>query len=114
VNTSAPVSGDDRTLAIVTPLLAIVTGFIGPLIVYLIKKGDGDSATLRAARESLNFQITVALAIAACILTIWLILPIFLMWVIGIANFVLCIVHAVKVSGDHEYRYPLSLRLIKD
>jgi uncharacterized protein len=114
MNTPAQPSSDDRTLAILTPILAIFTSFVGPLIIYLVKKSDGDGAALRSARESLNFQITVALAFVACILTVWLILPIFLMWVIGVANVVLCIVHAAKASGNQDFRYPFSWRLIKD
>ena len=114
MNTPAQPGSDERTLAIVSPILAIFTSFVGPLIIYLIKKSDGDGAALRSARESLNFQITVALAFVVCIMTIWLIVPIFLMWVIGVANVVLCIVHAAKASGNQDFRYPWSWRLIKD
>ena len=113
MNTSAQPSSDDRTLAILAPILAIFTNVIGPLVIYLVKKNEGNSAALRSALESLNFQITVALAFIACILTIWLVLPIFLMWVIGVANFVLCIIHAIKASSDQDFKYPFSLRLIK-
>jgi uncharacterized Tic20 family protein len=114
VNTPAATNSGDRTLAVLTPILGFFTSFVGPLIVYLVKNSEGDSAALRSARESLNFQITVALAIFLCVLTIWLILPLFLIWVIGVANFILCIVHAAKASGDQDFRYPFCLRLIKN
>lgn len=124
MNTPAPVppaptpppasSSDDRTLAIIAPITAIFTGFVGPLIIYLVKKGDGDSLALRSARESLNFQITLALLIAACVVTVWLIIPIFIIWAAGIANLVLSIVHAIRASDSKDYVYPWTLRLVKD
>jgi uncharacterized Tic20 family protein len=114
MNTPITTNSDDRTLAILAPVLAIFTNFVGPLILYLVKTNEGDSAALRSARESLNFQITVFLAVFACIMTAWLILPLLMIWVIGTANFILCIVHAVKASGDQDYRYPFCWRLIKN
>lgn len=117
MNTPQPVpsasnTGDDRTLAIIAPILGIFTSFIGALVIYLIKKSEGDSQALRSAREALNFQITLVLVYAVCGMTIFLILPLFVMWAAYIANIVLCIVHAVKASNGEEYRYPLTLRLI--
>ncbi|MFT3907762.1 MAG: DUF4870 domain-containing protein [Steroidobacteraceae bacterium] len=107
-------SSDDRTLAIITPITAIFTYFLGPLIIYLIKKDEPDSMTLRAAREALNFQITLALVYMACGMAWFLVLPIFFLAIGHIVNFILCIVHAVKVSNGEDFRYPLTWRLIKD
>ena len=117
MNTPQPVppasnTSDDRTLAILAPILGIFTSFIGALVIYLIKKNEGDSQALRCAREALNFQLTLVLLYVVCGMTIFLILPLLVLWAAYIANIVLCIVHALKASNGEEYRYPLTLRLI--
>ena len=33
-------------------------------------------------------------------------------WLLWLANLILCIVAAVKVSSDGSYRYPFALRLV--
>ena len=53
---STPTS-DERTLAVLAHILAIVPGIgiFGPLIIYLIRR-DGPSFVTENAKESLNFQ----------------------------------------------------------
>ena len=87
-------------------------GFIlGPLIVWLIKRGD--SAEIDAnGKESLNFQISMliyhAIAVILCLILIGI--PILIgLWV---ADIVLVIIASVKTSNGEFYRYPLTIRFI--
>jgi uncharacterized Tic20 family protein len=92
--------------------------FIGPLIIYLMKKDTmpfvGDQA-----KEALNFAITVSLAcLVLLMLTIMsfgigalLTIPLFM--IIGIASLVFIIIAAIKANEGTAYRYPVSLRLVK-
>ncbi|MBX9790535.1 MAG: DUF4870 domain-containing protein [Pirellulales bacterium] len=52
---------DARTMAMLAHLLALFTGFLGLLIVWLIKK-DQYPFVNDQGKESLNFQITIVLA----------------------------------------------------
>ena len=102
-------TSDERTLAILSHVLTIVAGFLAPLIIYLIKKDESPFVTAHA-RESLNFQLTMAIAVIVLFLTI---IGILLIWVLGIYILVLVIVATVKASENKLYRYPFTIRFIK-
>ena len=83
-----------------------------PLIVYLIKKGSGDEFTTANAREALNFQITLVIAYVVCFILSFVLIGIFLLWIVILANLILCILAAVKASNGETYRYPMTIRLV--
>ena len=62
-------SSDEKTLAILSHILTIVSSFIAPLIIYLLKK-DESPYVREHAKESLNFQITVFIICAILFVTI--------------------------------------------
>jgi uncharacterized Tic20 family protein len=107
---------EDRVIALITHLSGIVAGFIVPLIMWLINKDKADKSWLTdQSKESLNFQITVAIAyVAAMILTtITFGLLFFLPMLVWVGNLVFCILAGVKANNGESYRYPFALRLIK-
>ncbi len=85
---------------------------IGPLIVWLVKKDDHEFIDDQG-KESLNFQITVTLAmIASGILCIILIgFPLLILTLV--ASLVFTIIGAVKASTGERYRYPFNIRLLR-
>jgi len=89
-----------------------IGNIIAPLILWLIKK-DLMPLVNEHGKEVLNFQITVSIAIAACLVLFFLIFPLFLIPIIGIAALVLTIIGTIRASEGKLYRYPLTLRLIK-
>lgn len=99
---------DERTLGILAHALAIVS-FLGPLIIYLVKKDDS-SYVAEQAKESLNFQITVFLLCVALAITI---VGLVLIWAVGIADMVFVVIASISASERKIYRYPLSIRFIK-
>lgn len=123
-------SSEERQWAMFAHLSAILGGlvtgalgggwgcFIGPLIIWLVKKDTmpfvGDQA-----KEALNFNITVAIAfvvlmvVTVMTLGIGLILTIPLWIIIGIFWLVFTIIAAIKANEGVRYRYPFALRLIK-
>lgn len=104
----APTS-DEKTMAILSHVLTLVVGFLAPLIIYLIKKDE--SAFVREhAKESLNFQITIFIAIIVLFITI---IGILLIWLVGILALVFVIIATIKTSEGKLYKYPFSLKLIK-
>lgn len=107
---------EDRTMALITHLLGIITCFVGPLIIWLINKDKSDKAFLNdQAKESLNFQITIVIAyiVAYILMAVTLGLLFFLPLLVGLGNLVLCILAGIKANEGVAYRYPFALRLIK-
>ena len=105
-------SNDDRNLAMLAHLLGIVSGFVGALIIWLIKK-DQSAFIDEQGKEALNFQITILIGfVAAGVLTIILIGAL-LMPVLLVVNLVFCIIAAVAVSKGEHYKYPFAIRLLK-
>lgn len=116
---ASQVSKEEQNWAMICHLSALA-GFLvpfgnifGPLLVWLLKRADMPMVD-RHGKESLNFQITVGIAVAICIPLIFVLIGIPLMFIIGIGALIMTIIAAVKVSnGDFDYRYPFALRLLK-
>lgn len=122
-------SAEERQWAMFAHLSALLGGlvtgwiggwgcFLGPLIIWLVKK-DTMPFVNDQAKEALNFNITVAIIfVILWILTFMTLgLGIFvtgpLMLIVGIAALVFIILAAVKSNEGVAYRYPFTLRLIK-
>jgi uncharacterized Tic20 family protein len=98
--------------------LVIGLNFLGPLIIYLVKKNE-DPYVAQHAREALNFNLSVFLyllvgGISAVILTLVLIgiLLFPVLFAIAIAWIVLTIMAGIKANGGELYRYPLTIRFV--
>lgn len=106
------VPSDQRTMAMLCHLLGLFTSFVGPLILWLIKK-DEMKFVDDQGKEALNFQITVALAsVVAGILSL-VCIGFLVAIAVGICDVVFCILAAVAANKGQAYRYPATLRLIK-
>lgn len=103
-----PPTQDEKTLGLVAHLITFVSAFLGPLVIYLLKK-DESSFVAEHARESLNFQITVAIV---CVILFISIVGILLLWAVGVIAVILVIVATIRASEGKLYRYPFSLRII--
>jgi uncharacterized protein len=106
------VSNDARNMALLCHLLAIFTGFLGPLIIWLLKK-ETDEYVDEQGKEALNFQITVLIAIIISYLLIFIVIGLLLLPIVAIGDVVLCIIAAVKTSKGEHYRYPFCIRFLK-
>ncbi|HYD78997.1 MAG TPA: DUF4870 domain-containing protein [Paucimonas sp.] len=105
-------SKDDCNIAMLAHLLGIFTGFVGALIIWLIKK-DESSFINDQAKEALNFQITVAIGLIGAWILAFILIGFLLVPAIFLANFILCILAAIAASKGESYRYPFALRLVK-
>ena len=109
---AAAVSQDSKNMGMLCHLLGLLTCFLGPLILWLIKK-DEDEFVDSQGKEALNFQITVMFAIIAS----WILMPVligfFLFFATIICDLVFCISASVAASKGKDYRYPVCIRLIK-
>lgn len=105
-------SSNDRTMAILAHLGGLLFGFVPALIIWLVKKDESPYLD-RQGKEALNFQIFIAICVAASIILTIVVIGVLLLLATGVVNLIFCIVAAVKVSNGQDYRYPLTLRLIK-
>lgn len=105
-------SKDDCNIAMLAHLLGIFTGFVGALVIWLIKK-DESAFIAEASKEALNFQITVTLAFFACWALAFMLIGLFLIPILLLLNFIFCLMAAVAVSKGNAYKYPFALRLVK-
>lgn len=104
-------SSDEKNIATVTHLAGTIFLFIPALIVWILKKDDS-AYIADQAKEALNFQITVAIAMFAANILIWILVGLALIPIIWIANIILSILAAIATSKGETYRYPVCLRLI--
>jgi uncharacterized Tic20 family protein len=122
-------SAEERQWALFAHLSAllgcILTGhwfgwgcFLGPLIIWLVKK-DTMPFVDDQAKEALNFNITFAIVgVALFVLTLitlglgaLIAVPVGV--IVGVAWLVLTIMGAIRANEGVRYRYPFTLRLIK-
>lgn len=103
----------DTTLGILSHIAGLFTSWVGPLIIFLIKKGNGDKFSTDNAREALNFQITLLLWYFVCFILSFVLIGLFMFWLVALGNLILSIIAAVKASSGVVYRYPLTWRIVK-
>ena len=89
-----------------------VPGFLGPLVIWLMKKEDYPFVDDQG-KESLNFQISIFIYALISAVLIFVVIGIFLLFAISILNIIFVIVATFKANNGEYYRYPMTIRLIK-
>ncbi|MCM0641410.1 DUF4870 domain-containing protein [Cellulomonas wangsupingiae] len=105
---------DERTWAVLAHVIPLLgPGFLAPLVIWLVFRGRGPFLE-HHAKESLNFQLTALIAMVVgsllTVVTFGAASPV--LFGIGIAWLVICILAAVAASRWEWYRYPATLRLV--
>ncbi|HBX82194.1 MAG TPA: DUF4870 domain-containing protein [Propionibacteriaceae bacterium] len=103
---------EETTWASMSHWLGILIGFLGPLIIMLVK-GDQSPRVKAAAVESLNFQITLMIGYFAAFVLSFVIIGVFLFPVLFILQILFPILGALSENKGIPYRYPFALRLVK-
>lgn len=102
---------DDTTMAMLAHLLGLLVSWVGPLIIYLMKKDESPYVRDQAA-EALNFQITMFIRyMIAGVLTVVLI-GLLLLPVVWLVSLIFHIQAAIATNKGENYRYPFAIRLI--
>jgi uncharacterized protein len=104
-------SKDECNIAMLAHLLGIFSGFVGALVLWLVKREESGFAA-QEAREALNFQITVAIAMVAAFMLKFVLIGFLLFPLLFLANFVFCLLGALSAAKGKAYRYPVALRLV--
>ncbi len=108
-----------RNWALSAHLSGVLAGYVipfgnilAPMVIWLVKKED-DRFAGEHALEALNFQLTVLLALIACIPLIFIVIGIPMMIVIGVGSLIYGIIATIKAGSGEDYRYPFCWRLVK-
>lgn len=120
---------DERTWSMLSYLLAIIAGFLAPLVIYFIFR-DRSEVVKRNSREALNLQITAIIVVVALILVmifggislgfafpplgilIWIGCFV-LLFAYSIFVIVIEVIAALRVNNGEDYQAPYILRLVK-
>jgi uncharacterized Tic20 family protein len=105
-------NSDEKSMGMLSHLLAIFFGLLAPLIIYLIKK-DESKYVNEHAKESLNFQITLMIVYVVCFYLMFIWIGTLLMIALHLFRLVLCIIATIRANEGKMYRYPFTLRLVK-
>jgi uncharacterized Tic20 family protein len=107
-----PVPSESRGWATAAHLIPLIgLGFIGPLVVWLMKR-DEDPFVEYHAREALNFQISMIIYVIASVLLMLVLIGFILIIVVLVFALVVMIIAGVKAANGEFYRYPLTLRFV--
>jgi uncharacterized Tic20 family protein len=113
--TPAPVAtgtSDPKTMAVLAQVLGILTGFLGPLIIYLVN-GDKDPYVRHHSSEALNFQLTLLIAYLVSAVLMLVLIGILMFLVVWVLALVWGIQAAIAANRGQWYRYPVSIRFVQ-
>ena len=102
---------DVANLAMPAHLLGDLVGFLGPLILWVVKKDEHEFIDDQS-KEALNFQLTLLIwyfgAFVIAVLSCGFIF--FAPWVPYALQLIFGIMGAVSASKGERYRYPMTIR----
>jgi len=76
-------------------------------------KKDESNYVAEHAVEALNFQISITIFYFISGILVFLLIGFLLIWILCIANIILCIIATIKASDNILYKYPFNMRLVK-
>lgn len=111
-------SKDERLWGMLSHLLSF-SGYLipfgsvlGPLIVWMIKKDEMPFVNDQG-KESLNFQLTMLIAVIVSAILCLVLIGFLMLGVVLIFQIVVVIIASIKANDGIKYRYPYTIRFIK-
>jgi hypothetical protein len=113
---AANATKDDRTLAMIGHLLGLV-GFLGPLILYLVKKDGASKFVIFHVKQSLFYQLAVLVVMFVLVIGSFIVTAVTagfggcvcfpVMGLAGLGALVYLVVGAIQVNGGKDFEYYL-------
>jgi uncharacterized protein len=103
---------DEKLLAACIYIISFFTAFIGPLILWLVKKDESRFIDFHG-KEYLNFLISYAIYGIVSSLLMFVLIGFILAPIVGIMAFVFTIIAAIRAYEGVEYRIPTVIHFIK-
>ncbi|MFD2804926.1 DUF4870 domain-containing protein [Litchfieldia salsa] len=104
-------SNEERLMAAAIYLISFFTVFIGPLVIWLIKKDDSSFIDYHG-REYFNFFISYIIYSIISGILVFVIVGFLLLPIVGVMGVVFTIVGAIKAYEGQTYRIPLIFRIL--
>ena len=106
---------EERTWAAIAHGAGVASSVFLPilisLVIYHVKK-DESRFVADQAREALNFQITIALAMLVALTSLLCVVGFALVPLVTLASLVFGLIGAIKAHEGERYRYPFTLRFV--
>lgn len=103
---------DERLMAMLIYLSSLFTSFIGPLVIWMMKRDESDFVDFHG-KEYINFLITYTIYFAVAGLSMIVLIGFILLPLLGAMLFIFTIMAAIKAYGGAMWRIPLIIRFIK-
>lgn len=104
-------SNNDRLFASAIYIISFFTVFVGPLVIWLIKR---DSPYVNYhGKEYFNFFITYAIYSIISTILMLVLIGFITIWIVGLMYFVFTIIAAIKAYEGTTYKIPLIIRFIR-
>ncbi len=100
----------NNTLPILTHILGLFTGFLGPLIILL---ASGEEKAKKHAKVVLNWQFSLIIYFMASTILMIILIGFLGFVVFTILNTIFSIIGAVRASEGKIWKYPLSIKFFK-
>ena len=85
---------------------------LGPLIIWMIKKDEMPFVNDQG-KESLNFQLTMLIAVIVSVILCLVLIGFLMLGVVLIFQIVVVIMASIKANEGIKYRYPYTIRFLK-
>lgn len=85
---------------------------LGPLIIWMIKKDEMPFVNDQG-KESLNFQLTMLIAVIVSVILCFILIGFLMLGVVLIFQIVVVIIASIKANDGVKYRYPYTIRFLK-
>jgi uncharacterized protein len=104
-----------RTLAMIAHLLQLAGLFLGPLILYLIKKDDPsvNAYAKGQMKEVLNWSFTVLIGLFVSGILMLILIGILFYFAIIIIHLVYLVMNTIKANKGEVAKYPWSIKFFK-
>ena len=106
------ISSTDKTFAMAIWVSSFFTAFIGPLIIWLIKKDDSEFVNYHG-KEYFNMLISYFIYYVIAIILALILIGVVVAWVLAAMQFVFTIIAAVKAFDGQLYRVPFIIHSLR-
>lgn len=101
---------ESKSISIITHALGIFTGFLVPLIIFLVTQ---DKTVKEHSKKALNWQLSLLIYSAISFVLIFLLIGFILLPILALLNLIFCIIAAIKANDGELWNYPLSIPFFK-
>ena len=100
----------DNSLKVITHILGLLLGFLGPLIIYLV---TNDYDAKEHSKKALNWQISLIIYAIVSMILVFVLIGFLMLFALFVLDVVFTIMAAVRANKNELWTYPLSIPFLK-